>query len=191
VPPDDAGCPDPLEQRFRDLYQRHYRLIRAYALRRTCSAEDAADVVSDTFTITWRRIRDVPAPPADRLWLYGVARRVIGGRQRSAGRHRNLLARLVSSHPAGDTPGPVADPAPADPATAAVRAALGRLGPLDREALQLVVWDGLSHLEAAEVLGCSPNAVGIRIHRAKARLRADLSSTSPAGPAPLANYSNG
>jgi RNA polymerase sigma-70 factor (ECF subfamily) len=120
-----------------------------------------------------------------------VARRVIGGRQRSAGRHRNLLARLVSSHPAGDTPGPVADPAPADPATAAVRAALGRLGPLDREALQLVVWDGLSHLEAAEVLGCSPNAVGIRIHRAKARLRADLSSTSPAGPAPLANYSNG
>jgi DNA-directed RNA polymerase specialized sigma24 family protein len=35
----------------------------------------------------------------------------------------------------------------------------------------LVYWEQLSHAEAAQVLGCSPNAVAIRTHRAKERLR--------------------
>jgi DNA-directed RNA polymerase specialized sigma24 family protein len=52
--------------------------------------------------------------------------------------------------------------------------ALDRLPPAEREALQLVLWEELSHAEAARVLGCSVNAVAIRVHRAKARLRADL-----------------
>ena len=44
--------------------------------------------------------------------------------------------------------------------------------------LQLVLWEQLSHAEAAQVLGCSANAVAIRVHRAKARLRG-LLATGP------------
>jgi RNA polymerase sigma-70 factor (ECF subfamily) len=58
-----------------------------------------------------------------------------------------------------------------------VVAALDRLSVREREALQLVLWEELSHAEAAQVLGCSANAVAIRVHRAKTRLRRELSTT--------------
>jgi hypothetical protein len=60
-----------------------------------------------------------------------------------------------------------------------VLAALGRLSDREREALQLVLWEELSHADAAQVLGCSANAAAIRVHRAKARLRGELSATEP------------
>jgi RNA polymerase sigma-70 factor (ECF subfamily) len=55
-----------------------------------------------------------------------------------------------------------------------VLAALATLKAADREALLLVHWEQLSYAEAAQVLGCSANAVGIRVHKAKARMRALL-----------------
>jgi RNA polymerase sigma-70 factor (ECF subfamily) len=48
--------------------------------------------------------------------------------------------------------------------------ALRRLSPNEREVMQLVVWDGLSVAETAEVLGCSVNVVQVRLHRARKRL---------------------
>jgi DNA-directed RNA polymerase specialized sigma24 family protein len=64
-----------------------------------------------------------------------------------------------------------------EPSSDRVVAALDRLSAREREALQLVLWEELSHAEAAQVLGCSANAVAIRIHRAKIRLRRELSAT--------------
>ncbi len=82
------------ERRFAALYQAYYRPILAYAVRRVAPGEDAADVVADVFTTAWRRIGELPEAPADRLWLYGVAQRVIAGRRRSARRLFHLTARL-------------------------------------------------------------------------------------------------
>lgn len=62
-------------------------------------------------------------------------------------------------------------PLAADPFSEQVRAALSTLRPADREALQLVLWDELSHAEAAAVLGCSPNAFEIRYRRARNAVR--------------------
>jgi DNA-directed RNA polymerase specialized sigma24 family protein len=85
---------DRQERRFHQLYQVNYRPILAYAVRRVVPADDAGDVFAEVFTTAWRRLADIPSPPSDRLWLYGVARRVIAGRRRSAGRphHRRILA---------------------------------------------------------------------------------------------------
>ena len=186
------------ERRFAVLYQAYYRPILAYAVRRVAPAEDAADVVADVFTTAWRRIDQVPGAPADRLWLYGVAQRVVAGRRRSARRLFHLTARLRAD--AGtwtlDQPGPgqpgLSQPGPGQPGLGQpglgqpglrdamsdrVVAALDRLSGREREALQLVLWDELSHADAAQVLGCSANAVAIRVHRAKARLRRELSGT--------------
>ena len=163
---DDASARD---TRFHALYQEHYAPIRAYALRRAASADDAADVVAETFTTAWRRLSQIPPPPADRLWLFGVARRIVAGRHRSARRGLRLLAALMTSQSASSQPA-----TQADPMNARVLDALGRLRPGEREALKLVIWDELSHAEAARVLGCSVNAVGIRVHRAKTHLREAL-----------------
>lgn len=55
-----------------------------------------------------------------------------------------------------------------------VSAALGALREADREVLCLIAWDGLDQVEAAEVLGCSPGAFKVRLHRARGRLEKAL-----------------
>jgi RNA polymerase sigma-70 factor (ECF subfamily) len=186
--PDVANDHDQRERRFCCLYQEHYRSVQAYAVRRVGPGEDAADVVAEVFTIAWRRLARIPEPPADRLWLYGVARRVVAGKLRSARRLRQLTVRLQASH-ASRHPGAqvqdstacldrgLADGTERDRLVAAI----ARLRPAEREALALVLWEELSHAEAARVHGCSVNAVAIRVHRAKTRLREALSSTDQPG----------
>jgi DNA-directed RNA polymerase specialized sigma24 family protein len=56
----------------------------------------------------------------------------------------------------------------------ALAEALGRLRPGDRELLMLTAWEGLDASQAAVVLGCTPQAVHTRLHRARARLHAEL-----------------
>ncbi len=161
---------DQAELRFRELYRANFRPVQGYAVNRLGAADDVPDVVAEVFTIAWRRLGDVPPPPADRFWLYGTARRVIARRHRSAGRLRNLLGRLAAErYPTQEPPAGTLDPV-----TEHVLAALAQLKATDREALLLVHWEKLSYAEAAQVLGCSANAVGIRVHKAKARMRALL-----------------
>ena len=186
--PDVANDHDQRERRFCCLYQEHYRSVQAYAVRRVGPGEDAADVVAEVFTIAWRRLARIPEPPADRLWLYGVARRVVAGKLRSARRLRQLTVRLQASHAIRHPGAQVQDStACLDRGLAdgterdRLVAAIARLGPAEREALALVLWEELSHAEAARVLGCSVNAVAIRVHRAKTRLREALSSTDQPG----------
>lgn len=163
------------EQRFSSLYREHYRSICAYAVRRMESQADAADVVADVFATAWRRLPEVPGAPADLLWLYGVARRVVAGKRRSAARTRNLIARLMVTAVPASTP-------TGDPVTDRVLDAVARLRPMEREAIALVHWEQLSHAEAAQVLGCSANAVAIRVHRARGRLRQALAELAEPRP---------
>ncbi len=44
--------------------------------------------------------------------------------------------------------------------------------------MQLVIWDGLSVAETAEVLRCSVNVVQVRLHRARQRLTQRLRAAS-------------
>jgi RNA polymerase sigma-70 factor (ECF subfamily) len=63
-----------------------------------------------------------------------------------------------------------------------VRDAIERLRPVDREVLELVMWEGLTHAEAAQVLGCSTNAVAVRLHKARKRLQAELGRGEASAP---------
>ena len=47
---------DSRRARFESVYAGHYELILAYALRRTLTRDDAADVVAETFLQAWRRL---------------------------------------------------------------------------------------------------------------------------------------
>ena len=56
-----------------------------------------------------------------------------------------------------------------------------RLASKDQEVLRLVTWDELSNEEAAQVLGCSTNALAIRLHRARQHLARYLEQTKTEG----------
>jgi RNA polymerase sigma-70 factor (ECF subfamily) len=176
------------ELRFRRLYEANFRPVQAYAVNRLARSDDVADVVAEVFMIAWRRLADVPPPPSDRFWLYGTARRVISRRQRSASRWQNLLSRLATEQRPKVQASQWAD----NPAQERLLTAIRELKPAYREALLLVHWEQLTYAEAAEALGCSVNAVGIRVHRAKERLRKLLGAESVADrPVPVAIKPNG
>jgi RNA polymerase sigma-70 factor (ECF subfamily) len=167
-------------ERFRALYAAHFKRILGYALRRSATPEDAADAVAETFLVAWRRIDEVPPGDEARLWIYGVARRVLANQHRSLGRRdrlgerlRDQLARQVV----------VRDPDSEGAATGSALSAMDRLGPLDREVLRLTAWEQLEPREIAVVLGLDPQVVRTRLSRARARLRRMLGSChDPDGP---------
>ena len=157
----EAGDPRATkEERFRSLYDAQYASISSYVRRRVTGWDgDVPDIVAEVF----------PAPPEGRLWLYGVARRVVGRHQRASTRRRRLHARLVAEPL--ESPGQVSL---LNSGQSRVQLAINSLGARDQEVLRLVLWEELSHAEAARVLGCSVNAVGLRLKRAKNRVRAEL-----------------
>jgi RNA polymerase sigma factor (sigma-70 family) len=161
-----------LDARFRALYAAHFPAILGYALRRVAAPEDAADVVAETFLIAWRRCDSVPTDGEARLWLYGVARRVLANHARGEGRRSRLAERLRTELA---LQGAAGDPADEVVPVRAVRAALAELDEPDREVLQLTVWEQLAPREIAVALGLSPQVVRTRLSRARRRLREHLS----------------
>jgi RNA polymerase sigma-70 factor (ECF subfamily) len=153
-------------EHFELLYRAHVRSLLAYALRRVDQPEDAADVVAEAMLVAWRRQADVPTGDGARLWLFGVARRVLANHRRGVIRRNQLgdrlrkeLRRLI-----------VPDHAAAVEASLVVRAALDEMSQFDREVLELTAWEGLEPHEVAVVLSISPGTVRSRIHRARRRL---------------------
>jgi RNA polymerase sigma factor (sigma-70 family) len=167
---------DQRELRFRRLYQENFRPVQAYTVNRLGPVDEVADVVAEVFMTAWRRLADIPPPPGDRFWLYGTARRVISRRCRSASRLSSLVSRLAADQRQKEQALPWAQ----DPAHERLFAALAQLKPDVREALLLVHWEQLTYAEAAETLGCSVNAIGIRVHKAKTRLRQALGAETMA-----------
>jgi RNA polymerase sigma-70 factor (ECF subfamily) len=156
-------------ERFEALFHDHADAVLAYARRRT-DRDTAEEIVGETFTVAWRRLDEVPDPA--RPWLLGVARRALANSRRSSSRQRTLALRLV--HQPQDGGG---DPTGEIDASLSARAALRRLPPAEREAIELIAWEGLSSAEAAEVLGCSRSVFAVRLHRARRRLRQTMSAT--------------
>jgi RNA polymerase sigma-70 factor (ECF subfamily) len=79
---------------FEDLYGECHGPVFGYVLRRTENPDDAADVIAETFLIAWRRLDEIPLREQRRLWLYGVARRVLANHRRGQRRRSSLADRL-------------------------------------------------------------------------------------------------
>jgi RNA polymerase sigma-70 factor (ECF subfamily) len=160
-------------RRFERLVRDTRNDLMAYALRRSHSPEDAADVLSEVYLIAWRKLEKIPPGERARLWLFGVARNVMRqgvARRRSRDALVQELARELREacevEPALET----------DPAQRALQAALATLPERDQEILTLTAWEDLTPNEIAAVLGISANVVRVRLHRARARLAGRLES---------------
>jgi RNA polymerase sigma-70 factor, ECF subfamily len=167
------------EQLFRDTRTD----LLAYIMRRSQSAEDAADVLAETYLVAWQKLDAIPRGERARLWLFGVARNLLlKGANRRRSRHalvERLAGELRSVNPAH---APVEDER-----SIALRAALTTLPERDREILMLTAWEGLTPKQIAGVMGTPVNIVRVRLHRARTRLKRDL--TPPRQPlAPRAGY---
>ena len=149
--------------------------LRRFLARRT-DAATADDVLGDTLLVLWRRLDDVPSGE-ELPWAYGVARNCLANAERGARRQLRVAARIAVVDPPAEASyaedGPVGDE---------VREAMSALPSADAELLRLWAWEQLGPSEIAVVLAVTPNAAGIRLHRAREKLREELRRIrTPAG----------
>lgn len=156
-------------------FRAHGDRVLAYLLHRT-DPDTAQDVLQEVFVIAFGKANLVPEPPVG--WLFATARRVLANANRSSRRRTQLTARLVE-HAAPDT---CADD---DDASLQITEELARMSSADREVLTLSAWYELSADEAAEALGCTRSAYGVRLHRARRRLAERLEMAMPHPPGRL------
>lgn len=138
--------------------------VRRFLARRTDPAT-ADDVLAEVLLVLWRRLDQIPENVVP--WTYGVARNCLANAERGAHRQERLAAKVAAYAPP--------DAAGGEPAAVElVQAVLAALGSTDAELLRLWAWEELGPAEIATVLGISPNAASIRLHRAREKFREAL-----------------
>jgi RNA polymerase sigma factor (sigma-70 family) len=153
-------------RRFDALFQAQAPDVIAYCGWRSDSAADAQDAVAEVFLIAWRRLDELPNGNGARVWLYATASRVIANQRRSSRRRLALRDRL-----AREWRHPMLEGFSTESKDGAVREALRRLRPMDREVLLLAEWESLTPAEIGKVVGCLTVTARGRLHRARFRFR--------------------
>lgn len=154
---------------FDALYQRAAPKLFGYILRLTRNRERAEDLLQVTFAKVHRArgsyLTGAPVIP----WFIAIARRSFLDERRSAKvRTEDLSHDGTLPEPRGEDADLGSDMAEA------LERALDSLPEAYREAIVLTKVTGLSIAEAAEILGATPTAVKLRVHRGYQQLREQL-----------------
>ena len=161
-----AGDLSAFEALFRALHPRLSRLAVALAP----SPPEAEDAVQETFARLWEhRERIDPERSIAAYLARSVRNRLFNASRDGSTRRELLLSRADDTRP--DPPPRPDAVAHASGVGAQVRAALHTLPPRQRTAIALTRFEGLSHVEAAEVMTCSARTVNNHIVRGLRTLR--------------------
>lgn len=152
---------------FAALIERHYGRLHRIAWRLTGSSHDAEDIVQDVLCALVGKLKLYRGEARFSTWLIGILINACHDHRRRAGRLARLRERF--SIVAGLGAGP--DGRDLYRATW-LASEIARLSPEIRAAVVLVAGEGLSHAEAAQLLGCAESTVSWRLHEARKRLRA-------------------
>jgi RNA polymerase sigma-70 factor, ECF subfamily len=181
IAPDDvelwqAASTDP--EAFGELYERHAQAVYAFCARRTGDLTLAEDLTSIVFLEAWRRRKSVRLDGRSALpWLLGTAHNVVRNQRRSRRRHRAALLRMSANDVSPSGEEEAIARIDAQRALSAALEAVGRLPREQQDAVNLVLWSGLSYEDAARSLGVPIGTVRSRIARARAALGTSLATT--------------
>ena len=155
---------------FLELYDRYRDPIFRFAYRLLGVVEIAEDVTHDCFLSLIRKPENFrPERASLKTYLYAAARNLALKHFRDQGRETGLDE--VSEEPKESSRrGPLRRLLDEELATQ-VREAIFSLPPLQREALILFEYEGLSLNEVAEVAGTDAGAIKARLYRAREGLR--------------------
>ena len=166
-----AGAGDPAA--FHELYERHRLAIFRFSYRLAGSVEAAEDITHDCFLSLIRKPENFLANRASlRTYLLSAARNLWLKQLRTFGRELAIdeVAEDGFIAAAKEPLGSLLD----DELSLKVQEAVSSLPPLQKEALVLFEYEGLSLSEIASMVGTDVGAVKSRLHRARERLRNSL-----------------
>ena len=152
---------------FEALYRAARDDVYAYVATLLRDRSAAEDVTAAAFERAYRKQRTYKASRGtERAWLFGIARNAALDELR-----RRKRAAALAADPADVDAAPPEDAAENALRRAAVRAALERIEPRERELIALKFHAGLDNSEIAAVLGVSVSNAGTQLHRAMTKLR--------------------
>jgi len=164
---------------LQDLYDRYRTMAYSIALRITADASLAEDVVQDAFLGAWRNAaRYVEGRGSVKTWLLSI----VHHRAIDAVRRR----RPTSELPEAEAPPPSALTLPdiwkevaGNLDREAIAAALATLSDVQREAIELAYFGGLTQIEIADRTGAPLGTVKSRVRLGLLAMRAELTGEAP------------
>ncbi len=163
---------------FRALVERHSRVLFRLAFRMTGNAEDAEDVVQESFLRAYRQLDKFDERASFGTWMYRIAANCSLDLVRL--RKRRNQAPVVAEGPDESVPElPSLAPSPERIALSGevrerLAAAMNELSETERVAFVLRHFEGLRLEEIGEVLECQPGAAKHSVFRAVQKLRRAL-----------------
>ena len=158
---------------FLELYDRHRQPIFRFAYRLLGEVDIAEDVTHDCFLSLIRKPENFrPERASLRTYLFAAARNLALKHFRNSGRETGLddITEEPQLSPRHEPLRKLLD----EELAAEVRRAVFTLPPLQREALVLFEYEGLSLNDIAEITGVDVGAVKGRLYRARERLKSLL-----------------
>jgi RNA polymerase sigma-70 factor (ECF subfamily) len=161
------------------VLQQHRRWLRTVVATRLRDQDAVEEVLQEVALAAVRQSAPLRNPAKVAPWLYRLAVRHVLLYRRKQGRRRQLMARYEQYCPEQLAGSPSRDPLEwlmASERRRLVRNALARLPARDAEILLFKYIENWSYRQIAAHLGVSHSAVESRLHRARARLRGELSA---------------
>ncbi len=152
---------------FESLVNRHYTLVYRVAYKWCGVKENAEDITQDVFVKLAKKIKNFRGDADFRTWLYRVTVNTSKDFFKKSSRLSANEAAFLEDRKAANQ-GSAADDNPVSPQE--LYSALSGLSTKLKETVILVLGEGLSHKEAASVLGCAETTVSWRVFKAKEKL---------------------
>jgi RNA polymerase sigma factor (sigma-70 family) len=165
---------------FEKLIGRHKRWAHRFIRRYVGNAEDAYDLLQDTFFSAWLALASYQQDRPFDFWLRRIALNKCRDRARRE-KVRQVLRYVTIHGEAQELPESRAGPevqVAAEQGLEQLERAIARLPRGLKEPLLLTTLEGLSHQQAGELLGLNAKAVEMRIYRARTQLNALLGKGS-------------
>jgi RNA polymerase sigma-70 factor (ECF subfamily) len=154
---------------FEDLHREHGDRVYRYCLR-LCggNVSEAQDVAQETFVRAYRSLDNVRNGRAAAAWMLRIA-------HTEWIRYQARQRETVSLDEVGDLPDHRSDPGRTELNRLWLESTIARLPEHQRAALLLVKGEGLTHREAAEILGIPQGTLQFHVHEALRFLRKQAS----------------
>ena len=172
----------PASRAFDALYHAHASQVMRWASRLGGPQIDAEDVTQEVFLVVHRRLDTLLPDVKPTTWIFAITANVV-----RAHRRRSYVSRLMRKlNPHDFLPFAAPVPTPLETveqrrAGALVYGILDRMSEIHRRAFVLFELEGMSTEEIADLMGTTPVATRVRLHRARADFFRRLSRLSKKG----------
>jgi RNA polymerase sigma factor (sigma-70 family) len=172
------------KEAFGYLMERYQMMVRQVALRMIMAEDVAQDLSQETMLQAYLSLKDLRDEERFRSWLYGIVLNVTKSYLRSQRQQHHLHIPIDDDQIKNQSD---ADHDSSDPQEIAIERelhflvldAIEGLPKAHRESARLYYYESLTLHEITAITGASPEAIKVRLHRARNQLREKLQNAYP------------